>query len=121
VPLLARPAVPCWPSSRLNKPAVAHDIRIHQIDRVVQMRDEQPDDRSSLAAAYQLSALITATCFEFVLPALGGYWLDRRWGTLPLFLVLGIAVGAVAATLSLVRLLKSLPSNSPRDRKTPPR
>jgi F0F1-type ATP synthase assembly protein I len=90
---------------------------------IVRKEDEQPDDRSSLVVAYQLSARMTATCIEFVLPALAGYWLDRRWGTLPLFLILGLALGIAAATMSLIGLAKSLQSDSPspKDRKTPPR
>jgi F0F1-type ATP synthase assembly protein I len=38
-----------------------------------------------------------------VLLALGGYWLDTRAGTLPLFLLVGVFLGFLGATISLVR------------------
>ena len=38
-----------------------------------------------------------------VVLALAGYWLDRRVGTLPLFLLLGVFLGFLGATISLVR------------------
>ena len=38
-----------------------------------------------------------------VLLALLGYWLDQRAGTLPLFLLAGVFLGFLGATISLVR------------------
>ena len=35
--------------------------------------------------------------------ALGGYWLDGRFGTLPVFLLLGVLVGSIGGTYSLIR------------------
>ena len=47
----------------------------------------------------------------------GGYWLDGRVGTLPLFTVLGALLGFIGATLSLVR---QVPSGRGPDRGDPP-
>ena len=45
--------------------------------------------------------------FEVVLPvallAYGGYWLDNRAGTLPLFLILGVLLGMAAGFYNLFR------------------
>ncbi|MCP3917086.1 MAG: AtpZ/AtpI family protein [bacterium] len=44
----------------------------------------------------QLGASITVL-------ALGGYWLDGRLGTLPLFLLLGVFAGFVGGTIAIIR------------------
>jgi F0F1-type ATP synthase assembly protein I len=68
--------------------------------------NDRHDDRSPFAVAMEWSARLTTISMELVLPALGGYWLDQRLGTRVLFLILGVMLGFVAATLSLVRLTK---------------
>ena len=47
-----------------------------------------------------LGCQLGATLLVF---ALGGYWLDRWFGTLPLFLILGTLSGFLGGTLSIVR------------------
>jgi ATP synthase protein I len=74
---------------------------------------KQLDDRSSLALAYEWSARITSISLELVLPVLGGYWLDQRWGTPPLLLIVGVVLGFVTATFSLLRLAKHPDSEHP--------
>ena len=74
---------------------------------------EQRDDRSPLALAYQWSARITAISLELLLPMLIGLWLDRRWGTLPLLVIVGVILGFITATLSLLRLAKPHRSDRP--------
>ena len=61
------------------------------------------DDRSAMARAMGWSAQITTISFEMVLPGLGGFWLDQKLGTKPLFLILGVVFGF---TLGLWHLLK---------------
>ncbi len=34
---------------------------------------------------------------------LGGYWLDGRLGTLPLFLLIGVLLGSVGGTIAIVK------------------
>jgi hypothetical protein len=60
--------------------------------------------------AYQWSARITSISLELVVPGMVGYWLDRRWGTLPLLVIVGVILGFVTSFLSLLRLIK--PPNS---------
>jgi ATP synthase protein I len=76
---------------------------------------EQRDDQSPLALAYQWSARITSISLELLLPMLLGLWLDRRWGTLPLLLIVGVILGFLTATLSLLRLAKPPGSGRPPD------
>jgi F0F1-type ATP synthase assembly protein I len=74
---------------------------------------EQRDNRSPIALAYQWSARITSISLELVVPVLAGYWLDQRWGTLPLVLIVGVILGFTTATLSLLRLTKPPRSDPP--------
>ena len=45
--------------------------------------------------------------------AFGGYWLDQRVGTLPLFLIVGVLLGFVGGTVSMVKKV------SPPDKEPP--
>lgn len=42
--------------------------------------------------------------FSLVIPLLVGIWLDRRLGTMPLFTLLGMGLGILAATLGVARI-----------------
>jgi F0F1-type ATP synthase assembly protein I len=67
---------------------------------------ESRDDRSPLALGLEWASRITTVAFEMVIPGLLGYWLDRRLGTLPLFLALGSLFGFVTGFLSLLRMTR---------------
>jgi len=43
-----------------------------------------------------------------VLPAVGGFWLDRKWDTLPWCVILGAVVGFVAGMRQLLRMTGSV-------------
>jgi F0F1-type ATP synthase assembly protein I len=58
---------------------------------------------------------ITAICFEMCLPALLGYWIDRRLGTTVVFTIVGGVLGMVGGMMSLVRMTRSL-ARPPKDR-----
>jgi len=70
---------------------------------------EPSDDRSPMAIALGWSATIMTISAEMVVPGLVGYWLDQRLGTRVLFLLIGLAAGCTAATLSLVSAIKKRP------------
>jgi F0F1-type ATP synthase assembly protein I len=42
--------------------------------------------------------------FSLLLPLLAGIWLDRRLDTAPLFILIGAAVGILAATVGVARM-----------------
>jgi F0F1-type ATP synthase assembly protein I len=75
---------------------------------------EQHDDRSPYAAAYEWTARITSISLELIIPILAGFWLDQWLHLTPLFLIVGVILGFLTATLSLVRLTK------PPRRRPPP-
>ena len=73
------------------------------------------NDDSPFMLAMVWSSRITAISLEVVIPALIGYWLDLRWGTLPLLIIVGAILGFVTATLSLLRLAKPSGLDHPPD------
>ena len=65
---------------------------------------QSDDDRSSLAIAMVWSSRVTAISLEMALPGVLGFWLDSRWGTIPLLTVLGAIAGFVLGMASLLKL-----------------
>jgi len=41
-------------------------------------------------------------------PALFGWWIDRKYGTTPLWLIVGLILGLVGTAFDVYRLLKRL-------------
>ena len=64
-----------------------------------------PDDRSPLARAYQWSSRIMIVSLEMVLPGLAGFWVDRRIGTVCVFLLIGVAAGCTFGIRHVIRLV----------------
>lgn len=63
--------------------------------------------RSPLSVGIAWSTRLTALGLEFCLPALGGYYLDRRWGTEPLLTLLGTVLGFAAGMIHLLRMTRA--------------
>jgi len=67
---------------------------------------EKPTRQSTLADVYRYSGLGCMFAAAVVLFLAGGWLLDRWWGTLPVFSVIGALVGATLATMSIWRWLQ---------------
>jgi len=70
--------------------------------------EEKPPDRSwlqSYARSSQYAGAGIQMAVSVLLCLLGGNWLDQRWGTSPLFLILGVFLGGGAGFYNLVKLL----------------
>ena len=65
---------------------------------------EPPAERSSIAIALEWSTTIMVIAAEMVLPALFGHWLDTKFHTRALFLLIGVGLGGLIATLGLMRI-----------------
>ncbi|MBL8996936.1 MAG: AtpZ/AtpI family protein [Gemmatimonadetes bacterium] len=65
----------------------------------------KPGSASSLGAAGRYAGLGLQFAISIVLFLFVGQWLDGRFGTAPLFLYLGVFVGAGAAFYSMYRSL----------------
>lgn len=61
--------------------------------------------------AWDLLARYGSLGLELVVAVLigagGGYWLDQKLGTLPLFLLIGFVLGSAAGFLNIFRLIAS--------------
>lgn len=76
--------------------------------RISPMVGSDPDGRNAGGDYVRYAGLGFTFVFIIGLFIVGGYGLDRLFGTLPLFLLLGIVVGFVGALAFLyVRLFKS--------------
>ena len=57
--------------------------------------------REALGLALNLSWTML---FSLLLPLLAGIWLDRKLGTVPLFILIGAILGILAATVGVARM-----------------
>jgi len=69
-----------------------------------------------MAVAMQWVSQITTVSLMMVLPALGGLWLDRTFGTGPWLLIVGALLGLLASMMHLLRMVGAIQS-SQRSRK----
>jgi F0F1-type ATP synthase assembly protein I len=67
----------------------------------------QRDQQVLWRLAGRYSAVGIEITVAVVLGTLGGVWADRHFGTAPVFLCLGLAVGFGAATQIVVRLIRT--------------
>ncbi len=68
-------------------------------------RDEKESGGRSKGAVYQGGS---EAVFAILIAAGIGYWLDSRFDTAPIFLLIGLAVGFASFTLRLVRLGRAM-------------
>ncbi len=73
-----------------------------------------PDDRAPQALAMAWASRVTTISMEMAVPPLAGHWLDQRFGTKGLFLVLGAVLGLVTGMWHLIRL-SQVPAEKRRD------
>ena len=66
------------------------------------------DDRSPTAKAMSITSQITTIGLLAILPIVIGNWLDNWLGTKPLFILVGVVLGFVAAGFQLTRLVRKL-------------
>ncbi|MBI3468122.1 MAG: AtpZ/AtpI family protein [Planctomycetes bacterium] len=53
----------------------------------------KPDDRRSIYVAFRLYAVVVAAGMEMVVIPLGGFLVDRWWGTFPWLTLAGFVLG----------------------------
>jgi ATP synthase protein I len=77
------------------------------------MPDAPPDDRSPMAAALDWTARITTIGLEMALPAGGGFWLDRRFQTTPIFSAAGAMLGFAVGFFHLLQIARRQSTKKP--------
>lgn len=65
------------------------------------------DDLSPIAIAYQWASRIIVVALEMVLPGMAGHWLDKKLGTVVLFMLIGFGLGSTAAVVHLIQMTKT--------------
>ena len=53
---------------------------------------------------------------EMVLPMLAGHWLDKKLGTVVLFLLIGLALGCSATVIQLMQIARSGQGPKPKNK-----
>ena len=61
------------------------------------MRDPEEHPNQAIGEGYAMVAVGITFALTLTGAALLGFWLDRRWGTVPLFTILGTLVGMAMA------------------------
>lgn len=66
----------------------------------------RPESRSAVSVGWAWASRITTIGLEFALPPLAGSWLDRRWGTTPLFTIIGAVMGFAVGMMHLLGIAR---------------
>ncbi len=69
--------------------------------------NQDSDDRSSHAIAYQWASKITTVSLEMVVPGVVGLFVDRWLGTVVLFTLVGFGLGLSLGIVHLLRMTDS--------------
>ncbi|MBL8818932.1 MAG: AtpZ/AtpI family protein [Planctomyces sp.] len=72
---------------------------------------------SQIAQAYRAAHEVVSAAIGLALLAGGGYWLDRKYGYLPILTIVGVCLGCITAVTSLRRLLARLDRESAKQRR----
>jgi hypothetical protein len=67
-----------------------------------------------VAKAYQWATRIMVVAMTMVLPLLAGHWLDKKLGTVVLFLLIGLGLGCTAAVFQLIHIAQSSDVSRPK-------
>jgi ATP synthase protein I len=70
------------------------------------------DPRSPLAIGIGWASRITALGFEFSIPPIGGYFLDRWLGSNPVGTLVGMIVGFLIGMMHLLRIARESSKSS---------
>jgi len=70
------------------------------------MTKNNSDDRPPMAVAIEWSTRLVTIGLEMAIPPAGGYWLDLRVGTSPVFVVLGAILGFTGGMSHLMRIAR---------------
>ena len=74
------------------------------------------ENRSPLAVAAEWSSQIISAAAAFGFPVVLGYWFDQRFGTKPLAVLAGVALGMLAGGWQMWGIVRRLSERSQRQR-----
>jgi len=65
------------------------------------------DNRSPIMVGYMWATNVTSAAVEMVIPIVGGVWLDNKFQTKPLFILIGLFLGMTIMLLHLLKFAKT--------------
>lgn len=78
--------------------------------------DKRQHRISQVAQAYRAAHEVVSAALGLAILSGGGYWLDKRYGFLPILTIAGVCLGCTTAVVSLRRLLQRLDRESQKRR-----
>lgn len=75
-------------------------------------KEDDRAGRSSTAKAIETAHRITSISLSFVIPILGGFYIDQWLGSRFVCLLIGMALGMFIAGMQLMKLVSSLQANN---------
>ncbi|WP_042463563.1 AtpZ/AtpI family protein [Neobacillus dielmonensis] len=66
----------------------------------------QQNNRNPFRAMALMSAITSQLVGSILIGIFSGRWLDRHWGTEPIFLIIGLLAGLAAGTYSMLRTIR---------------
>jgi F0F1-type ATP synthase assembly protein I len=63
---------------------------------------QRNNNRNPFQAMALMSAIVSQLVGSLLIGIFAGRWLDQKWGTEPIFLIIGLLVGLAAGTYSML-------------------
>ena len=95
-----------WPMNQRLVPHLADPMPSEEDNRDVLNQSDKTDGGISWRQAMGTVGLALAIPWMIGIPVLIGWWLDKKYATAPLWLIVGLAVGLISTALDIYRLLK---------------
>lgn len=64
------------------------------------------NNRNHFLAMALMSAIVSQLVGSILIGIFSGRWLDRQWGTEPIFLIVGLLIGLAAGTFSMLTSIR---------------
>lgn len=71
---------------------------------------QQKNNRNPMKAMALTSQIASVLVGSILIGIFAGRWLDQKWGTEPIFLIVGLLIGITAGTYSMIVIIRKLNS-----------
>jgi F0F1-type ATP synthase assembly protein I len=68
---------------------------------------QQKNNRNPFQAMALMSQIVSALVGCILIGIFTGKWLDQKWGTEPIFLIIGLLLGIAAGTYSMIASIRN--------------
>lgn len=74
------------------------------------MSQQQRNKKNPFQAMALMSQIVSQLVGSILIGIFAGKWLDHKWGTEPLFLIVGLLIGIAAGTYSMILSIRKFNS-----------